>query len=56
VVRKALTIVQAASSPVAYGRAGALTVTLGSPGVAQTRQLSGGSVTFTLPRTLTVRR
>ncbi|MEO9322845.1 Ig-like domain repeat protein [Nocardioides sp. C4-1] len=66
VVAKALTIVQVASSTVAYGKGGALTVKVVSPagvavsgpvtltgvGVAQTRQLAGGSATFTLPRGL----
>ncbi|WP_193613098.1 Ig-like domain repeat protein [Nocardioides lijunqiniae] len=68
VVGKALTIVKAASGSVVYGRGGALKVSLTSPGgaavtgpvtlsgvgPAQTRELSGGSATFTLPRTLAV--
>ena len=69
-VGKALTISSAASVSTPYGKGGTIKVTVASPGgatptgpvtltgvgAAQTRQLAGGVATFTLPRTLAVKR
>lgn len=68
-VAKALTISQSASVATTYGRYGALKVKVTSPsgpvsgavtltgvGPAQTRQLVAGSASFTIPRTLLVRK
>lgn len=69
-VGKALTISSASSVTTPYGKGGSIKVTVASPGgavptgavtltgvgAAQTRQLDGGTATFTLPRTLGVQR